>query len=233
MYLIPRTSTPNSQLCITLKRPRKTPGLGFEEPKPWKLQLPSGQGIKRRFPQEQDTAAAAGSRSSASPASLSRQYSALVSSPPELSFPILPSSFLWPGPHLQILHRHQLVQHSLHVHRPCKSRTKVSTGPRSPWSSGRGGEALPAPACGGPAPSSCVWGRRWRLCWGPRSFCGLPWCVARPYPLRGPHYPRDQSDNPHRAGCVEPCSFLSSLFATKPLRASAYTLQEDLVTIPA
>lgn len=66
--------------------------------------------------------------------------------PPNLPFPSLGA-----GPHQQVLHRHQLVQHGLHGRRPRRSHNSDATVPLSPWPIDRGGEQLPVPGGSGTA----------------------------------------------------------------------------------
>ena len=56
--------------------------------------------------------------------------------PPNLPFPSLGA-----GPHQQVLHRHQLVQHGLHGRRPRSSHNSDATAPLSPWPTEQGRRA--------------------------------------------------------------------------------------------
>lgn len=66
--------------------------------------------------------------------------------PPNLPFPSLGA-----GPHQQVLHRHQLVQHGLHGRRPRSPHNSDATLPLSPWPTDRGGESLPVSGGSGTA----------------------------------------------------------------------------------
>ena len=96
--------------------------------------------------QELEAAGAAGSRSSTSlgKADAGKRVWPLpgLSSGPAL--PNLPFPSLRAGPHQQVLHRHQLVQHGLHGRRPRNAHNSDATVPPSPWPTDRGGESLPA-----------------------------------------------------------------------------------------